>query len=270
VGGQLTLVRDSDAIGGRHDFVLDSIVPGPNVFVNDTSDNAYDESGPHHRWSTGTLFDNVVVHATTESGHPSAGSLVAYNRGKDSAGSLQGWAGANMVFWNSTGKFLRLEQPPTAQNWAIGCTGDYTVGDGFFESLGTPVDPQSLYYAQLQDRLSQSGPSGGGMRPQQSTPSLPDAEGLLGQMVEGLASRQGRTYFGAGSPDHSATAITGSERTDRAAEKQDLNGKPLAAVAQLILNSVRQPDAVSWVDQIFAREGGEDLFGRNLEPIVND
>src|SRR5262249_4983209 len=100
VGGQLTLVKDCDAVQGRHDWVLDSIVPGPNAFGHCTSEGAYDESGPHHRWSTGTLFDNVVVHATTEPGHPSAGDLGAYNRGQDSTGSLQGWAGANMVFWN--------------------------------------------------------------------------------------------------------------------------------------------------------------------------
>jgi hypothetical protein len=160
VAGQLTLVKDCDAFQGRHDFALGSIVPGPNAFVNCTAEGAYDESGPHHTWSTGALFDNVVVRATTEPGHPAAGDLGAYNRGHDSAGSLQGWSGANMVFWNSTAQRMRVEQPPTAQNYAIGCTADSYSGDGYFESSGTPVEPASLYEAQLQDRLALPSPAG--------------------------------------------------------------------------------------------------------------
>jgi hypothetical protein len=156
VDGQLTLVRDAHTLGGRHDFVQGSIVPGPNVFVDCTADQAYDESGPHDRYSTGTLFDNVIVQpAGTERDR---GALSIHNRGQDSTGSLQGWTGANMVVWNSTATTMDLDPPPGAQVWAIGDTADNASGGAFWESVGTPVEPQSLYDAQLQDRLSQDRP----------------------------------------------------------------------------------------------------------------
>jgi hypothetical protein len=46
-----------------------------------------------------------------------------------------------------------VEQPPTAQNWAIGCTAKSHSGDGYWESVGRPVQPQSLYLSQLHERL---------------------------------------------------------------------------------------------------------------------
>ncbi len=163
VGGQLVLVEDCFAQHGRHDFILDSLVAGPNVFVNCTAALAYSESGPHDRWAVGTLFDHVsVTAATTPGGDSQEGGLNAYNRGLES-GSPQGWSGANMVFWNSTAKRMLVEKPPTAQNWVIGDTAtiETTIPGklpreplGFFESIGQPVEPASLYFAQLHDRLT--------------------------------------------------------------------------------------------------------------------
>jgi hypothetical protein len=50
---------------------------------------------------------------------------------------------------------MDVEQPPTAQNWAIGCTAKFTpTSSGVLESQNQPVDPQSLYHAQLEDRLA--------------------------------------------------------------------------------------------------------------------
>jgi hypothetical protein len=154
VGGQLTLVQDAHAQGGRHDFITDSIVPGPNVFFNDTATGSFDETGPHQRWSTGILFDNVTVHADPSATSKGAGAINVRNRGLDSSGSLQGWAGANVVIWNSTADSIEVDQPPTAQNWAIGAIAGKYSGNGFFESNGRHVQPTSLYLAQLKDRLS--------------------------------------------------------------------------------------------------------------------
>jgi hypothetical protein len=68
---------------------------------------------------------------------------------------LQGWTGANLVFWNCTADTMDVERPPTAQNWAIGCTARFTpTSNGLIESTNHPVDPQSLYYAQVADRLA--------------------------------------------------------------------------------------------------------------------
>jgi hypothetical protein len=154
IGGQLTLVEDCYARHGRHDFVLHSTVPGPNVFVDCRADQAYDESGPHHRWDTGVLFDNVTVSRTTgPGGDPrTAGTLEAHNQGMADG---HGWSGANIVFWNCTAEKIDVGKPPTAQNWAIGDTttgAPAPTGTGFIESSNKPVTPASLYQAQLKDR----------------------------------------------------------------------------------------------------------------------
>jgi hypothetical protein len=59
-----------------------------------------------------------------------------------------------MVFWNCKANGIGLGRPPTAQNFAIGCTvGSGLEGDGYMESTNAPVAPRSLYLRQLEDRL---------------------------------------------------------------------------------------------------------------------
>jgi hypothetical protein len=160
IGGQLTLVKDCSTRHGRHDFVLQEKVPGPVVFFNCHAVEAYDESGPHHRWDTGVLFDNVTVSRTTGlGGDPrTAGTLEAHNQGMIDG---HGWSGANILFWNCTAEKIDVGKPPTAQNWAIGDTTTALpapTGTGFIESSNQPVTPVSLYEAQLQDRLARFHP----------------------------------------------------------------------------------------------------------------
>jgi hypothetical protein len=171
--GELSLVQRCYSREGRHDFALDSRVPGPNVFLDCRAERAHDDAGPHHRWSTGTLFDNVQTH-------------VIDLQDRLNMGSGHGWAGANSVMWNCRVDQFRLQDPPTAHNWAIGTVGQQaepsmTVGDeyrkrvpddyfaahplpdpawgfdgsnhGTVESPGLPVRPRSLYLAQLRERL---------------------------------------------------------------------------------------------------------------------
>jgi hypothetical protein len=73
-------------------------------------------------------------------------------RDRGNSGTGHGWAGANQVVWNCVARGMIIEDPPTAQNWAIGCKGEHK-GDGKWESIGDPVLPHSLYLAQLKDRL---------------------------------------------------------------------------------------------------------------------
>ncbi len=151
VNGQLILVQNSHASQGRHDYVFGAAVPGPNVFVNNTAVNAYSDTGPHHRWSTGGLFDNLDVDGD---------NINVQNRGNSGTG--HGFAGANMVIWNSNADGFIVHNPPTAQNWLIGSTGplgggSFFVGPhdpGTVESHGVAVQPRSLYQAQLQERLA--------------------------------------------------------------------------------------------------------------------
>lgn len=129
--------------GGRHDFVTGSVVPGPNVFLDCYSTDTYADIGPHHRWATGLLFDNVY-----------GGQIRVQNRG--AMGTGHGWSGAQVMFWNnySYKSDFKVNSAPGSKNWAIGCSGQKQDGPtGYWESWGTYVSPRSLYLQQLKDRL---------------------------------------------------------------------------------------------------------------------
>lgn len=133
------------AKSGRHDFVTGSRVTGPNVFLDGLAEDARSDIGPHHRWATGTLFDNIRGASTR-----------VWNRGN--SGSGHGWSGAQTMFWNIesyTGEF-RVDSPLGSINWGIGCIGTNQTGEGYWESWGENVLPRSLYLQQLEDRLGSS------------------------------------------------------------------------------------------------------------------
>jgi hypothetical protein len=141
--GQLNLMQRCKSDKARHAFVFGSRVCGPNVFLDCSSTRDYATSEPHHRWSVGGLYDNVKA-------------MIAF-QDRQYMGSGHGWAGANYVAWNCEGELV-CQQPPTAQNWAIGFVGEKKIGafprpDGYWESLGKHVEPRSLYLKQLEDRL---------------------------------------------------------------------------------------------------------------------
>jgi hypothetical protein len=148
LNGQYGLVLRCHARGARHTFVTGSKVPGPNVFLDGTAVQAHADSGPHHRWAVGTLYDNIS----------DDNELRVQDR--QWAGSGHGWAGAQQVLWNCTSKTFVVQQPPTAQNYAIGSVGKFVAGQwspqapsGAIEASGAPVTPRSLYLAQLEVRL---------------------------------------------------------------------------------------------------------------------
>jgi hypothetical protein len=148
LNGQYGLAQRCYARGARHTFVNGSRALGPNVFLDGQAVQAHADSGPHHRWSVGTLYDNIS----------DDNQLRVQDR--QYSGSGHGWAGAQQVLWNCTSKTLVVQAPPTAQNWAIGCVGEFVKGSwapdaplGVIESAGTPVQPRSLYRAQLEARL---------------------------------------------------------------------------------------------------------------------
>jgi hypothetical protein len=144
INGQLCLVQRCYAETGRHDFSFSSRVCGPNVFLYCRAVGAYSNSEAHHRWSTGGLFDNVNANLRVED--------------RQYLGTGHGWAGANYVIWNCEGSLV-CQQPPTAQNYAIGHVGIKADPnfpgrvDGYWESHGQHVSPESLYLQQLSDRL---------------------------------------------------------------------------------------------------------------------
>ncbi len=147
--GQFALVQRCYANYSRHDFGLSSQTHGPNVFLDCLGEESFADTGPHHRWATGALFDNVRV--------PNHGIRI---QNRLNLGSGHGWAGANMVVWNSEAGDITIQNPPTAQNWGIGNIGPKRDGygpgeDPYWQSHGERVQPDSLYLQQLSERLGE-------------------------------------------------------------------------------------------------------------------
>jgi hypothetical protein len=173
-GGTLHLFYNCYSEDSRHDFALGSRETGPFAFVRCTAVRGQ-QSEPHHRWSSGILYDNVITRD---------GTLAAINRGDSGTG--HGWAAANTMFWNCDAKSIVVMDPETdgENNFAIGYRGTFDpatgtqglryandragywgtpqegrfygfalMGSGHIESPDGPVKPDSLFEQQLIDRI---------------------------------------------------------------------------------------------------------------------
>ena len=139
--GQQTLFQRCYAEYGYHDFATGYCAPGPNAFVQCESHLPYNFSGAIDSWASGILFDVVNIDGN---------ALRFGNRGQDANGA--GWAAANSVFWNCSAARIDCYQPPGAQNWAFGSWSQF-AGDGYWGESNNTINPRSLYYAQLSERL---------------------------------------------------------------------------------------------------------------------
>lgn len=160
---QLILFKNCLASNGRHHYMSNgkSTTSGI-VFVDCNSQGAYASSEGHRRWSQALLYDNFVELDGPRSGlNPRL--LGLYNRGY--YGTSHGWSAAHSVAWNCdvNNGYLIVQKPPTAQNYAIGCSGSQISGvepyaefdepEGFIEGSNIEgLEPRSLYYAQLEQR----------------------------------------------------------------------------------------------------------------------
>ncbi|MCA9139223.1 MAG: hypothetical protein KDB00_20760, partial [Planctomycetales bacterium] len=63
IDGQFVLMRNLYSENGRHDFVNNSSWRnrGPNVFLDGVAVDSNEASGPHQRWSSGTLYDTITT-----------------------------------------------------------------------------------------------------------------------------------------------------------------------------------------------------------------
>ncbi|QEC52121.1 hypothetical protein [Anseongella ginsenosidimutans] len=139
-GGMGNLFQRCYSKGGRHDFATSSKVTGPNVFLDCYAIDTHNDTGPHHRWATGILYDNIY-----------AGRITARNRRE--LGGGHGWAGAQNMFWNCKAtEGFQIESPPNAINWCIGCRGEKN-GNAYWASWSIPVKPRSFFLEQLKNRL---------------------------------------------------------------------------------------------------------------------
>jgi hypothetical protein len=154
IQGSQILIDRCKASGGNTYFVwTGSLTGGPNVVLNSSFNGHGSRLQPHQRWATGLLFDNCKV---------PDGGIDFLNRGV--AGTGHGWTMGWGVAWNCLAKTYIIQQPPGSYNWAIGCVGERQqtarlfdtspiLPEGIFDSHGINVAPQSLYLAQLEERL---------------------------------------------------------------------------------------------------------------------
>jgi len=149
-GAALCLIERCRCSGDRHQFVTGARVPGPNVFHRCEAVNSFSDCGPHHRWSTGVLYDCVNVDERFDV------------EDRVNWGSGHGWSGANFIFWNCEAGVFTCQSPwVSAKNYAIGCIGPRHNGSrkdnhdrpqGVWESYEQHVIPESLYEYQLEKR----------------------------------------------------------------------------------------------------------------------
>src|SRR5262249_3784947 len=126
---------------GRHDFVVGHCAAGPNAFVQCEASLALGDSGAIESWASGVLYDNVRIDGN---------GLNLANRGANAQGA--GWSAANSVLWQCSASQIRCANPPGANNWALGCWAEFE-GDGIWRKSNEFVKPESLFAAQVEDRL---------------------------------------------------------------------------------------------------------------------
>ncbi|MFN3408783.1 MAG: DUF6298 domain-containing protein [Limisphaerales bacterium] len=142
--GQQTLFLRCYAEHGRHDFSVGHCAAGPNAFVQCEAREPLADSGPIESWASGVLYDNVNIDGN---------ALTLGYRAGNNAGI--GWAAANCVLWNCSASVIRCWNPPGATNWSFGSWAGFE-GDGEWRSSNDFMKPDSLFAAQLKERLGEA------------------------------------------------------------------------------------------------------------------
>jgi hypothetical protein len=147
LGGQQNLLLRGRTVGPRTLALrTDPEIEGPNAVVDFRAVGTGSRVEVQGNWSTGFLFDNV--HMVDLLGEPTGEIEVSHRGGK-------GWSCANCVVWNSEADTFTVDSPPTAQNWVVGGANNVRnlFGSGTFAGDRAALAPQSLYRAQLAERL---------------------------------------------------------------------------------------------------------------------
>ena len=157
IAGQLVLVQRCQSDHGLRDFTTGFAAAGPNVFLQCTAREALDASGPVESWTSGVLYDNVIIRGN---------ALRFVNRGANGQGA--GWTTANSILWNCESTELQVQSPPGAPNQAFGCKGLIVDDSRTYDPAlmpyqpfvkGSAAKPESLYLAQLAERKGAEAPA---------------------------------------------------------------------------------------------------------------
>lgn len=144
--GQQTLFQRCYAEYAMHPFATGYCAAGPNAFVQCEAIRPYGFSGGIQSMSPGVLFDVVSIDAQ---------AIQFSNLGQDKNGA--GWNTANSMLWNCSAAKIECWQTPTAQNWSYGSWAQFN-GNGYWAESNNHVNPRSLFYALLAQRLGKPSP----------------------------------------------------------------------------------------------------------------
>lgn len=127
---------------GGFEFTAGSQEAGPVVYTESEVPLGFAASGPHQQGNVGMVWDDC--------GFTNQGVSVQYQS--------HGWNGFDLLAYNSdTDQAFNFERPNTVHQWLFGCTGSWNhAGNGNdpeVTSFGTHLNPESLYRAQLVDRV---------------------------------------------------------------------------------------------------------------------
>lgn len=153
IDGQQVLMQHCNLKGRlNHVWATQARVAGPNVFRDSWATGSDLDAGPHQRWATGTLWEQLTL----------KGKYDDYNQWN--LGSGHGWAGAYNVLFNSTVDDIQVESPPGAYNWVIGTKGRHLTPQlgargAYYQSPDVSIEPVSLYLEQLKERHARNGAS---------------------------------------------------------------------------------------------------------------
>lgn len=140
--GQQVLFQRCLSVHGIHDFAAGYCAPGPNAFVQCDTYESLGFSGSIDTWACGLLFDVVNVDGN---------DLIFKNLGQNKNGA--GWNTANSMFWQCTASMIHCFSPSEdAKNRTYGSWAQ-CWGDGDWAEMDNHVQPRSLFYAQLKERL---------------------------------------------------------------------------------------------------------------------
>lgn len=140
--GQQTLFQRCYSEKGIHDFAVGFCAPGPNAFVQCDSRESFGFSGPVDSWACGLLYDIVNI-----DGH----DLYFKNLGQSKNGA--GWNTANSMFWQCTAAEIACYSPAKdCVNRTYGAWAQFS-GDGEWMEANNHIQPRSLFYALLEQRL---------------------------------------------------------------------------------------------------------------------
>ena len=142
--GQLNLFQRCYSEEAMHDFAAGYCAPGPNAFVQCESYNSKSYSGAIDSWSCGLLYDIVNIDGN---------NLILKNLGQENNGA--GWGGGNSMFWQSTASEIECYSPDKENiNRAYGCWAQFS-GNGEWAQSNNHIQPRSLFYAQLSERIGE-------------------------------------------------------------------------------------------------------------------